>query len=62
MAIKYVAEPFRIKMVETIKIPSKQEREEYIKQAHYNLFGLKSEAVYIDLLTDSGTNAMSSEQ
>lgn len=62
MAIKYVPEPFRIKVVEPIKILTREEREERIAKANYNLFNLKSEDVYIDLLTDSGTNAMSSEQ
>lgn len=62
MAIKYVAEPFRIKMVETIKVLSSEERKQKIKEANYNLFNLKAEDVYIDLITDSGTNAMSDVQ
>jgi tryptophanase len=49
-------------MVETIKVLTRVEREQKIKEANYNLFNLKSEDVYIDLITDSGTNAMSMEQ
>ncbi len=56
------AESYKIKMVETIRRSTRQERETWIKNAHYNLFNLKSEQVFIDLLTDSGTGAMSDKQ
>lgn len=57
-----IIQPFKIKMVEPIKFTTRAQREEILKRAHFNVFQIAADNVIIDLLTDSGTAAMSSEQ
>src|SRR5208337_3956276 len=60
--VKTIIEPFRIKSVEPLRPTSQEERKAHLAASHYNLFALDSDAVLIDLLTDSGTSAMSARQ
>ena len=59
---KTIIEPFKIKTVEPIRMTTREERHAILKAAHYNMFGIRAKDILIDLLTDSGTAAMSSEQ
>src|SRR5215468_9226098 len=62
MPVRTIIEPFRIKSIEPIRATTRRERQLLLESAGYNLFLVNSEAILIDLLTDSGTSAMSTEQ
>jgi len=62
LELETLAEPYRIKMVEKVRLPGRSERERILKQASHFVVHVKSEDVYIDLITDSGTGAMSDRQ
>ncbi|HKC92527.1 MAG TPA: beta-eliminating lyase-related protein, partial [Nitrospira sp.] len=60
--MKFPSEPFKIKVVEPIRRTTREERDRLLRAAGYNLFQVPAESVYVDLLTDSGTSAMSDDQ
>ena len=61
MEFKTIIEPFKIKSVESLPITTEQERREFLEREHWNVFGLKSQEVTIDLLTDSRSEEHTSE-
>jgi tryptophanase len=60
--MRFPAEPFRIKVVETLRRVSREERDRHIREAGLNIFSVPADTIYVDLLTDSGTSAMSDRQ
>ena len=60
--MQFPAEPFKIKVIERIKKTTREERDRLIRETGYNVFNLAAESIYVDLLTDSGTAAMSDNQ
>src|SRR5438477_5710837 len=60
--MRFPAEPFRIKVVEPLRRVSREERERLIREAGLNIFAVPADSIYVDLLTDSGTAAMSDNQ
>ena len=60
MKFRTIIEPFKIKSVESLPITTPEERKSFLEREYWNVFGLKSQEVTVDLLTDSGTGSMSS--
>ena len=60
--MEFPSEPFKIKVVEPLKKTTRPERETLIRQAGFNVFKIPADSIYVDLLTDSGTSAMSQDQ